>query len=217
MTKLFLLLSALALVGAPSTPAAAEAPATPPKVDASGLEKHPATNAERARRNWRTYGAPILVMDVVTVASLTTIPLAGGLDALDRPAMAVPMAVGVLGLLSYPVRGPLIHLGHDNRSGAWRSLGVRLGAPTAGLYAGMLVGSRYGSSDGDSGALGGAVKGAAWGTLAGMMAGGMIDTWMFAAPPRPVLAGDPQPRGVTIAPTADIGDDGFRLGLTGRF
>jgi hypothetical protein len=207
----------LALVAAlPDRAAADDLPPASPALVFPAADAQPAAATPRARPNWRTYGGPILLMDAVTVASLA-VPLAMGPSVTDHPVLAVPTTLGFVGLLSYPVRGPLIHLGHGNSGDALRSLGVRFGAPVSGFYAGLILGALYTEEFHESTSLETVLQGAAWGTLGGMMAGGIIDSWVLARRPRPVLGSEPGSGGVAIAPIADLREDGFQLGLRGRF
>jgi hypothetical protein len=215
-TRVVISVLCLALVVAHSDRAAAdELPAVHPALAFPAVEEQAATTTRYERPNWRTYGGPMLVMDAVTVASLS-IPLATVPRGVEHPMLSVPAVVGFVGFVSYPLRGPLFHLGHGNKGDALASLGVRLGAPLSGLYGGLFASALYSDLVDDSFSLGRALHGAAWGTLGGMLAGGAVDSLVLARRPRPVLESD-QKSGLAIAPTADIRDDGFQLGLRGRF
>ena len=128
-------------------------------------------------REW--YGLPTLVIDVAALGVFV-----GGVLAADHHSDASGPLV-LAGLGGYVVGGPIVHLTQHRVGMMFASLGLRVGAPLAGMGFGAIVGGVYYSSTchTDGCGLVGMALGAAWGLLGGLLVGSVVDITALARKP----------------------------------
>ena len=150
---------------------------------------------EPATRTW--YGYQTLLTDGAAVAMF-----AGG-AATDHAALGAGS-----GALTYFLAAPLVHLAHDNRSGAGKSLALRLLAPVGGA----LVGGTFGyaiEGKGDYALLAPLLFGIG-GAMVGAGVASLVDAFAFART-------KPDASSITAIPSIALTPKGASIGLGGRF
>ena len=109
---------------------------------------------------------------------------------------------GYLGVGTYLLGSPIVHIAHDHPGRAAGSFGLRVLLP----FVGGLIGDKQGGCHGDvcdSGDVG-------LGLFAGMVAATVLDTMWLAE-------GDEAPPRASWSPTVSAGHAGVSLGVTGSF
>ncbi|MFO0639960.1 MAG: hypothetical protein U0183_12160 [Polyangiaceae bacterium] len=152
-----------------SAPAPAAAPGplhAPTLVPEPTRKKRAEAEADEPAREW--YGYQTLLVDVAGIGM--TIGSAGG---------GYPLAIA--GLATYVAGGPIVHAAHGHGAKVAIDLGIRLGAPTAGLLTGALIGCA-GGCRGDLGGLAGVVGGV-FGAGIGVVTAIVIDAAVIAREP----------------------------------
>jgi len=117
-------------------------------------------------------------------------------------ASAKSEGAAYLGVGTYLVGSPIVHIVHDHPGRAGASFGLRVLLP----FIGGLIGDEQGGCHGDvcdSGYPG-------LGLFAGMVAATVLDTMWLAE-------GDEAPPRASWSPTVSAGHTGVSLGVTGRF
>ena len=109
---------------------------------------------------------------------------------------------GYLGVGTYLLGSPIVHLAHDHPGRAAGSFGLRVLLP----FIGGLIGDKQGGCHGDVCDSGNA----GLGLFAGMVAATVLDTMWLAE-------GDEAPPRASWSPTVSAGHGGASLGVTGSF
>jgi hypothetical protein len=112
-----------------------------------------------------------------------------------------------LGVLTYALAGPIVHLAHGNWGRSAISIGGRVALPIIGLVVGVSVCERsYDGSSGGGGFCEGSLIG---GTFAGMAAATLLDAALVAY--------EPVSESPTVTPMVSLGKDQAFVGATGTF
>jgi len=144
---------------------------------------------QRTQRRW--YGYQTLLVDGASIAALFANP-----------------GLGAGGLI---LGGPAVHTANGHVGKAFGSLGLRVGAPIAGIMAGAaLEGAASGGCSDEWGCLGGA----AIGFFVGGVSAIVIDSAVLANDDVPASERGPS---IALKPTISIGKRDLAAGLTGWF
>jgi hypothetical protein len=153
------------------------------------------TAAKAAEKRW--YGGPILLTDGIAYGSIAL-----GLGVWETAPAALP-----IGVLTYALGGPIVHLTHGNWGRSAISVGVRFALPIVGFAIGAHTHERdYDSSSGGRNDPAGALLG---GVFAGMVTATLVDAALVAY--------EPVSESATVAPTVSLGKDHAFIGATGTF
>lgn len=148
---------------------------------------------KRAEKHW--YGGPILLTDGIAYGSLAL-----GLEFEETGPAALPV-----GVLTYALGGPIVHLAHGNWGRSAISTGVRILLPIVGLAIGANADDGYDGSSGGTDRTGALLGG----VLTGMAAATLVDAAL--------LAYEPVAESPTVAPMVNVGKDHAFIGATGTF
>jgi len=142
------------------------------------------------------YGGQTLGVDLGAVVLL----IVGGALAASSSNTSAGDALLAIGSATYVLGPPIVHLTHGRPGVAAGDLGLRLGAPVAGVLAGGFFGLLLGAGGGSDDAAGIAVI---VGGIAGTAFAVAIDAAVFAREPKPapVAMAHPPPFALSIAPT----------------
>ncbi len=151
------------------------------------------------------YGWQILLVDAASLVSGAVLAGAGN----DTAGAGVAVIVG-----GYVLGGPIVHWSNGQVGKGFASLGLRLGAPTAGILTGLAFGAALSGGDSE-----GAAVGAALGFLGGTVAAVVIDSAAFAR--KTVVVSDEHAARPKVQWTPTAGYDAKRqaasMGITGTF
>jgi hypothetical protein len=174
------------------TPLAARAESTPPS-DAPSASVDP----PRRQREW--YGWQTLLADTASFAVFFTAAHHDSTGAVD------------LGMGTFALVPPVIHLAHENAGGAGLSVALRLGLPLAG----GLIGNAAANPKDDWQPLIDIYLGA----LLGAVAASIVDASVLAYDARPLAPPSPKPdtKAFRVAPSVGALRGGLSAGLTGTF
>ena len=150
------------------------------------------TAAKAAEKRW--YGGPILLTDGIAYGSIGL-----GLGVWETAPVAIPV-----GVLTYALGGPIVHMAHGNWGRSAISMGGRIALPIVGL----AIGAHAQDSDYDDGG-----DDRADALLGGVFAGMLGATLVDAA----LLAYEPVSESPAVAPTVSVGRDHAFIGATGTF
>lgn len=124
------------------------------------------------------YGAPMLTVDVFAFGALA------GAFLVEREHGDLATWLAVAGIGGYLVGGPAFHFFEQRFGMTLASLGMRLGAPFAGMFPGaliaVLVAKAYGHESDGGGAF---ITGMALGFFGGMVVAAAIDDFVIARKP----------------------------------
>ena len=152
------------------------------------------TKAKAAKKRW--YGGPILVTDGIAYGSIAL-----GFGVWETAPVAIP-----IGVLTYALGGPIVHMAHGNWGRSAISMGVRVASPIVGLAIGANAqNSNYDDSSGG----GDRAEALLGGVFVGMLAATLVDAALIAY--------EPVSESPTVAPTVSLGKDHAFIGATGTF
>lgn len=124
------------------------------------------------------YGAPMLTIDVFAFGALA------GAFLVEREHGDLATWLAVTGIGGYLAGGPAFHFFKQRFGMSLASLGMRLGAPFAGMFPGallaVLVAKAYGQDSDGGGAF---ITGMALGLFGGMVVAAAIDDFVIARAP----------------------------------
>jgi len=149
----------------------------------------------------RWYGVETLLVDVGGVSAL----IAAGATRRDTSA-----ALADLGVATYFLGGPIVHIAEGHAREAGLSFGLRVGAPLAGGVSGYLLGEATCAKD--DGEVPCPAVTAALGMLSGMVSAILVDAAVLSDDPEPSSPETPH-----FAPTLSFTKSGATAGLVGAF
>ncbi len=193
------------VVTPPPTPTPAPAPAPAPAPTTTTRE------APHYEKVW--YGYQTLVIDGIALATLL-----GGVASKSGPVTGVGLGTYVLGT-------PIVHMAHGNIGPGFGSLGLRLIVPLIGSGIGAIAGLIVGSSQQQTGNVGtdssNVAQAAGTGALVGAFVGGagcvLIDALGFAYTKERVDDHATTQAGLRMTPTFAIQKDLATAGVVGQF
>lgn len=188
------------LLGA--SPAFAQPSRTPPVQAPYQYQPAPYPYQPAGPTRTHRYGAKIAVADALSFGAMLVgvIMLVSTIDTEDSDDDVTVGAVLMLGgAAGYVLGGPIVHSSEGNKSGAWKSVGLRLGLPLLGGVIGEAMRDES-SGDDDAGA---SLSGI------GILTAMVVDWFVLAKVERPV------PGYLPYATTNRDGDVTF--GLAGSF
>jgi hypothetical protein len=150
------------------------------------------TAGKAAEKRW--YGGPILLADGIAYGSIGL-----GFGVWETAPAAIP-----IGVVTYALGGPIVHLAHGNWGRAAISTGLRITLPVVGLAIGANTHDH--DYDSNSGDVADALLG---GVFAGMLAATLVDAALVAY--------EPVSESPAVAPTVSVGRDHAFIGATGTF
>jgi hypothetical protein len=120
------------------SPALAQPSQTPPEISPSQYQPEPWPTPPVMEPRTHRYGAKVALVDGLSVGAFVVggILFAGsafnsGPDEEDDMILGFGLMLG--GIAGYAIGGPVVHGWKGNKSGAWKSVGLRLGLPLLGV------------------------------------------------------------------------------------
>mgnify|MGYP003379932670 CR=1 FL=1 len=135
----------------------------------------------------------------------------------DRGSFAGGIPLGVVGLATYVLGGPIVHAVHGHGGKAGIDLAVRLGAPAVGMAIGAGIGcATFSCGKGEFSAIGAVILGGV-GAGVGVLTAVVIDAAVLANEPAAPAKAKPWNGKATFTPQVSALPGGGAVGVGGAF